>query len=189
MQQAPPEEFLLQALSVGSHRLFTDPLFTVRGLVQAFELPEEDAASIAKVRCTTLSMAAGLCFRAGMEKFTETYGTADARDPGGVHLHEAAPLLFDGLLEAERTCASLPHYADETYLGRWRRRYEQAIVDSSSGLDFAVLETYFQQATFAFEQEPAVDYEEDMLAFLAEETFTHCRQKLRSLYGSHVLTK
>ena len=183
-----PEEFLQKMFSITIFAPFVDSRLTGKWAAQLLGLSIKDEQSIDKVRASAFCMILSLSFRGIMETFIEAYGDGVHNQDPMNKIGIKAALLFDDLVEAERSKATFPAYVDKSYFTMWRQRYEESCLDPDApSLKFAIMTTCYQQVTFSYDQEPAVVASERGIMRFVEKTYDNYVISLRKLLWQGIL--
>ncbi len=183
-----PEEFLRKMFSITIFAPFVDSRIAGERAAKLLGLSIEDEQSIDKARASAFCMILTLSFRGIMETFIEAYSKDIHNQDSMNQIGIKAALLFDALVEAERSKVAFPAYIDESYFTMWRQRYEESCLDTDApSLKFAIMTTCYQQATYSYDQEPAVVASEQGIMRFVEKTYDNYVISLRKLLWHGIL--
>lgn len=123
-----------------------------------------DENSGTKARVAALCLINFLCYRAVFESFMHQYSNIFPTAESMQRIIITGTTLFESIVESYRNGNALPEYVDQEYFTKWRRRYEEAVLQEGT-LSFAdaTLDVFMKHATFTYLEEPRVITPEDNL--------------------------
>jgi hypothetical protein len=126
-----------------------------------------------------------LAFVATIESLILLYGK-DCANPNEVMIKAAN--LFDEVVKVNYATKHFPNWVDPDYCGRWRVRYEKAQIGGLyPSIRIATISTFFQQSTFSYRNEPAVELSPQTVQLIGEDVYDNYCIALRQMLGSDVL--
>ncbi len=149
----------------------------------------QDQDSLDKARVSAISMVLFLSNIAVYQHIGTTYSDQELPLQAMEQVISHCNNIFDALAGFE--CiqqTDLPEYATGLYFAKWRERYQESFLTSEpQHVKINLIKTFFQQSTFAYDNEPAINTTPELILFFGEDVFDNYRIRLRNLLGENVL--